>query len=86
MILHLPYHRGHGAPEKDSGAGAVGKWMVLPLSRVITWVTPRGDLSGVVFVTTAVASVYVSVIYAPGTMSFSGAGLALVMLAIAIIN
>ena len=39
-----------------------------------------------VFVTTAAASVYVSVIYAPGAIGFFGAGLALVMLAIAIID
>ena len=71
---------------KIGEAGAVGKWMILPLSRVITWVTPRAALSGVVFVTTAAASVYVSVIYAPGAIGFFGAGLALVMLAIAIID
>ena len=71
---------------KIGEAGAVGKWMILPLSRVITWVPPRAALSGAGFVTTAVASVYVSVIYAPGAIGFFGAGLALVMLAIAIID
>ena len=71
---------------KIGEAGAVGKRMILPLSSVITWITPRAALSSAVFVTTAAASVYVSVIYAPGAIGFFGAGLALVTLAIAIID
>ena len=71
---------------KIGEAGAVGKRMILPLSSVITRVTTRATLSGAVFIATAAASVYVSVIYAPGAIGFFGAGLALVMLAIAIID
>ena len=71
---------------KIEEAGAVGKWIILPLSRVITWITTRAPLSGAVFVTTAAVSVYVSVIYAPGASGFFGAGLALVVLAIAVID
>jgi leader peptidase (prepilin peptidase) / N-methyltransferase len=71
---------------KMGEAGALGKRTILPLSRVIAWVTTRATLSGAVFIATAAVSVYVSVIYAPGAVGFFGAGLALVVLAIAVID
>ena len=71
---------------KIGEASALGKRMFLPLSRMITGVTTRATLSGAVFIATAAALVYVSIICAPGAVGFFGAGLALVVLAIAVID
>lgn len=71
---------------KMGEAGALGKRTILPLSRVIARVTTRATLSGAVFIAAAAVSVYVSVICAPGAVGFFGAGLALVVLAIAVID
>jgi leader peptidase (prepilin peptidase)/N-methyltransferase len=71
---------------KMGEAGALGKRTILPLSRVIARVTTRATLSGAVFIATAAVSVYVSVIVAPAPVGFFGAGLALVVLAIAVID
>jgi leader peptidase (prepilin peptidase)/N-methyltransferase len=71
---------------KVGEAGALGKRTIWPLSRVIARVTTRATLSGAVFIAIAAVSVYVSVICAPGAVGFFGAGLALVVLAIAVID
>jgi leader peptidase (prepilin peptidase)/N-methyltransferase len=67
-------------------AGAIGKRMILPLASVISRIATPTVLLRAAFIITAAALVYVSVTCAPGTVGVLGAGLALVVLVIAVID
>jgi leader peptidase (prepilin peptidase) / N-methyltransferase len=68
---------------KIEESSAVGK---RSLSRVVTCVMTRATLLGAIFVATAAASVYVSLVFGRGAVGVLGAGLALVALAIAVFD
>jgi len=75
---------GRGRP---GATGSLGKWMrnISPGKAVSKLVTPAALISALL-VLVAAAAVYISLVSATGAIGFLGAGLALIMLAIAVID